>query len=514
MKQQVKQILGLSLFAGACMAVGMGLSRPWAARAAEDKPVTVEAKGMEFLPPVADVAAKLNPTVVSVRNTTFVKARRRMEGVPDDFFHFFFGPQGPQGPQGQRRPRGGEDDVERMVGGGSGVIISPNGEILTNYHVIDSPRDSEATEIQVKTSDGKSHKATVLGKDRELDIALLKIEGSHLPYAALGNSDAARVGEWVVAIGNPLGLDHTVTAGILSAKGRNILGGIQSFLQTDAAINLGNSGGPLLNLKGEIIGINTMIRADGQNIGFAVPVNKVRKVLPDLRSGKPVKRGFLGVTPQELDRTFQESLGAKDGVVVGDLTAGQAADKAGVKRLDVITAVDGQRVGSPDDLVSIISGHRAGESVKLAIIREGKAKEISVVLGDRKDLPTGAAGDEDERDSTGADKDPKAAPGEGKNVNLEKDYGFRVEALNQATRQKYGIAADRKGVVVSFVSVRSDAAEKGLREGMVITAVGTREVEALDSFHAEVRKAGSKPLLLLVKDGRGNQQITLAIPHR
>jgi serine protease Do len=461
------------------------------------------------------VAGKLNPTVVSVRNTTFVKSRRRtMDGAPDDFFHFFFGPQGPQGPQGQRRPRGGDDDVERMVGGGSGVIVSPDGEILTNYHVIDSPRDSEATEIQVKTSNGKSYKATILGKDRELDIALLKIDASHLPFAALGNSDAAKVGEWVVAIGNPLGLDHTVTAGILSAKGRNILGGIQSFLQTDAAINLGNSGGPLLNLRGEVIGINTMIRADGQNIGFAVPVNKVKKVLSDLRSGKPVKRGFLGVTPQELDKNFQESLGVKEGVVVGDFTVGQAAEKAGIKRLDVITAVDGQRVASPDDLVSIISGHRAGETVKLAIVRDGKPRELSVVLGDRKDLPTAAGADEDERDSRGDGQDPKSSATDSRGVNLEKEYGFRVEPLTPASRQKYGINADRKGVVVSFVSVRSEAAEKGLREGVVISAVGTKEVEGLADFYAEVRKAGSKPLLLLVRDGRGNQQLTLAIPHR
>ena len=496
------------------MAVGMGLSSRWVARAAEDKPVSVDAKGMEFLPPIAEVAGRLNPTVVSVRNTTFVKARRRMDNVPDDFFHFFFGPQGPQGPQGQRRPRGSEDDVERMVGGGSGVIISPNGEILTNYHVIDSPRESESTEIQVKTSDGKSHKATVLGKDKELDIALLKIEANHLPYAALGNSDAAKVGEWVVAIGNPLGLDHTVTAGILSAKGRNILGGIQSFLQTDAAINLGNSGGPLLNLKGEVVGINTMIRADGQNIGFAVPVNKVKRVLPDLRSGKPVKRGFLGVTPQELDHNFQESLGVKEGVVVGDLTSGQAADKAGLKRLDVVTAVDGQKIATPDELVSVISGRRAGDTVKLTIVREGKTREIGVVLGDRKDLPTGAGADDDGRESSGEGQDPKAGPGESRSVNLEKDYGFRVEPLSPISRQKYGIAADRKGVVVSFVSVRSEAAEKGLREGVVIAAVGTREVEGLADFYAEVRKAGAKPLLLLVRDGRGNQQFTLAIPHR
>lgn len=509
MNRQVKQILGLSAFAGGCLALGMGLSYGWVARAQEDRPVTVDAKAAAGLPPIAEVAEKLNPTVVSIRNTAFVKTRRRMDGMPDEFYHFFFGPQAPQGQQ--RRPRG-EDDVERMVGGGSGVIVSPDGEILTNHHVIETPRDSDATEIQVKTSDGRSFKATVLGKDKELDLALIKIDASHLPHARLGDSDAAKVGEWVVAIGNPLGLDHTVTAGILSAKGRNIMGGIQSFLQTDAAINLGNSGGPLLNLRGEVIGINTMIRSDGQNIGFAVPVNKVKRVLADLRAGKPVKRGFLGVTPQELDRTFQESLAAKEGVVVGDLTKGQAADKAGVQRLDVITAVDGEKIRTPDELVAAISGRRAGETVKLSILRDGKPREVPVPLGDRKDLAAGdAASDEDESPRGGGSKDggqDTAAP------DLEKAYGFKVESLTPRYRQENRVAPDRKGVVVTFVSVRSEAAEKGLREGMIISAVGTKEVESLGEFLAEVKKAGRKPLLLLVRNPMGAQQITLAIPHR
>ena len=316
-----------------------------------------------------------------------------------------------------------------------------------------------------------------------------------------------------MAIGNPLGLDHTVTAGIISAKGRNIMSGIQSFLQTDAAINLGNSGGPLLNLRGEVIGINTMIRADGQNIGFAVPVNKAKRILPDLRAGKPVKRGYLGVTPQELDSTFQESLSAKEGVVVGDLSKGQAADKAGLRRLDVITAVDGEKVRTPDELVSLISGRRAGETVKLSIVREGKASDLSVPLGDRKDLPTGeAAGEEDDTSSRGGGS--KDGGQEGSAPNLEKDYGFKVEALTPRYRQENRVAPDRKGVVVTYVSVRSEAAEKGLREGMIISAVGTKEIETLGDFLTEVKKAGRKPLLLLVKNPMGLQQLTLAIPHR
>ncbi|MBI4913653.1 MAG: Do family serine endopeptidase [Acidobacteria bacterium] len=510
MRRQVKQFIGLTAFAGVCLALGMGLSYPWQARALQEKPVTLDGRGSDRMPPIAEVAEKLNPTVVSIRNTTFMKPRRRAD-MPDDMFHFFFGPQGPQqGPQ--RRPRG-EDDVERMVGGGSGVVISADGEILTNHHVIDAPRESDSTEIQVKTSDGRSFKARVLGKDKELDIALLKIDAAHMPFAAFGDSDAARVGEWVVAIGNPLGLDHTVTAGILSAKGRTIFSGIQSFLQTDAAINLGNSGGPLLNLRGEIIGINTMIRADGQNIGFAVPANKIKRILADLRSGKPVKRGFLGVTPQELDKSFQESLGVKEGVVVGDLTPGQAADKAGVKRLDVITSVDGQKVNAPDELVSVISGRRAGETVKLGLVREGKPREISVPLGDRRELQNGESPGED-GEGRAPKEDGKGGKGETPSVNLEKAYGFRVEALTAAYRQENRIPADRRGVVVTYVSQRSEAAEKGLREGVIIVAVGSKDIENLSEFYAEVKKAGTKPLILLIRDPRGSQQITVAIPHR
>ena len=256
MNRQVKQILGLSAFAAGCMALGMGLSRGWVASAQEEKPVLVDAKGLDRLPPIADVAEKLNPTVVAITNTSFVKGRGfdHPQVGGQDFFDFFFGPGNPQ----QRRtPRGGEDE-QRAVSGGSGVIISPQGEILTNYHVIASMGTGDNT-LEVKTSDGKTYKATVLGKDKELDIALIKIDAAHLPFAKLGESDSLRIGEWVVAIGNPFGLEHTVTQGIISAKGRKLDTGVSSFLQTDAAINRGNSGGPLLNLRGEVVGILSLI---------------------------------------------------------------------------------------------------------------------------------------------------------------------------------------------------------------------------------------------------------------
>jgi serine protease Do len=512
MKRQMKQIVGLSTFAAACMALGMGLSYRWVARAEEDRPVVVDARNMDRMPPIAEVAEKLNPAVVAITNTSFVKSQRRAPGPinpfgGDEFFDWFFGPQHPQQPQ-PRTPRGGDEDVQRLQAGGSGVIISPTGEILTNFHVVDGLRGGEVA-LEVKTANGRTYKATVLGKDKELDIALIKIDAAHLPFAALGDSDAAKVGEWVVAIGNPLGLEHTVTQGIISAKGRKLTGGLESFLQTDAAINRGNSGGPLLNLRGEVIGINTAINPEGQNLGFAVPVNMVKRILVDLRSGKPVSRGYLGITPQELDQDFQTSLGVKEGVVVGDVQRGKAADKGGVQRLDVITTVDGQKITSPDDLVSSISSRRAGDTVKMTIVRDGKTRELTVVLGDRKDMQPTSGGQEGEESAPPADETPDS-----KKINLEKTYGFTVEALTPANRHQFGVAEDRKGVVVTYVSPRSAAAEKGLTPGVVIVAVGTKETQSLADFNAQAKKYSGKPLLLVLRSPQGNGQITMAIPAR
>ncbi len=509
-RKTLKQILGLSTFAGACLALGMGLSRSWVVQAQEEKPVTVEIKGALNLPPIAEVAEKLNPTVVYITNKSFVKNPHGGGGGAegDPFFDFFFGPGGRQ-----RRPRGGEEDEGQMVGSsGSGVVISPDGEVLTNYHVIEGWRGAKDPTLSVKMSDGKEYTAKVLGKDKDLDIALLKIEASHLPYAKLGESANLRVGEWVVAIGNPLGLSHTVTQGIISAKGRSNqeLGGgspVQSFLQTDAAINRGNSGGPLLNLKGEVIGINTAIRADGQNIGFAVPVDSVKRILGDLKTGRPVSRGALGVAPQELNKEFQEALGAKEGVVVGDLTRGLPAEKAGVQQLDVITAVDGAAVKSPEDLIAQISARRAGDTVKLSLLRNGKALNIGVTLADRKALTPKAEGEEE-------DGPAQEGRESGNSMDLLKSYGFKVEAITPGTRALYQLSEDRAGVVVAKVDPRSVAAERNLQPGLVILRVGTSPVANLAEFNAAVKKSPGKPLLLYVAPPRGDQRLTLAIPPR
>jgi serine protease Do len=501
MNRQVKQVLGLSAFAAGCMALGMGLSRGWVVSAQEERPVVVDAKGLDRLPPIADVAEKLNPTVVSITNTSFVKNRQGFEHPQvggQDFFDFFFGPGGPQ----QRRtPRGG-DDEQRAVSGGSGVIISANGEILTNYHVIASMGGGDNA-LEVRTNDLKTYKATVLGKDKELDIALIKIDAAHLPYAKLGDSDGLRIGEWVVAIGNPLGLEHTVTQGIISAKGRKLDTGLSSFLQTDAAINRGNSGGPLLNLRGEIIGINTAINPAGQNIGFAVPISQVNRILKDLRSGKPVSRGYLGIGPYELDQAYQDALGVKEGVVVSTVDKDQAAGKAGVQRLDVITALDGQPVRNPDELVAAVSSRRAGETIKLTVVRDGKTLHLTATLGDRKDIENQRrreAGEEPEDDQV------RKPQGDLKSLNLEKSYGFTVEPADLKNRLK--------GVVVTTVDPRSPAADRGMAPGMIITEVGRQPVNNLAEFNAQVKKAGGRTLLLYIQSPNGSQKVTLAVPPR
>ncbi|HJU82868.1 MAG TPA: trypsin-like peptidase domain-containing protein [Holophagaceae bacterium] len=503
---QVKQIFGLTAFAAACLAAGMGLSHHWVASAQEPQPVTVDVKGLDRLPPITEVAEKLNPTVVAIKNTTFVKGRQAQDPFGgDDFFNFFFGPGQRRQPREDGDGGGGE---QRAVSGGSGVIIDPSGEILTNNHVIEGWRGGEANSLEVTISDGRSFKATVLGRDKELDIALIKIDAQQLPFAKLGDSDKVKVGEWVVAIGNPLGLEHTVTQGIISAKGRRIEGGLSSFLQTDAAINRGNSGGPLLNLRGEVVGINTLIRADGQNIGFAVPISQVTRIIKDLRAGRPVSRGYLGIQTAPLDSAFQQSLGVRQGVVVSGVERGQAADKAGLQRLDVITAVDGQIVRSPDDLVNAVSARRAGEQVRLTVVRDGKTVNLEATLGDRKNMKGQDDADgQDQGDAAPRDKE------DSKSLNLEKSYGFNVENLSPATRYQFGIGQEVKGVVVTYVSPRSEAADR-LAPGWVVTAVGRQNVASVAEFNAQVRKASGKPLLLLLQAPRGGQSATVAIPPR
>jgi serine protease Do len=307
------------------------------------------------------------PAVVNISTKQVVKVQQPSPfGDPqmDEFFYRFFGGK----PQ--------REQVRQSLG--SGFIISSDGYILTNNHVVDMARD-----IKVALADGRVLEARLVGKSREIDIALIKVEANDLPAVALGDSDALEVGDWVVAIGNPFGLSHTVTAGIVSAKGRVIgVGPYDDLIQTDAAINPGNSGGPLFNTKGEVVGINTVIIATGQNLGFAIPISMVKDVLPSIKEkGKP-DMGWLGVSAQAVTADLADMLGLQEpvGAIINGITKDSPADKAGLRRGDVIVELDGKKILDPSELPRMVAFGHIGKTVALKVMRQGKPMEIKAVV--------------------------------------------------------------------------------------------------------------------------------------
>jgi serine protease Do len=307
------------------------------------------------------------PAVVNISTRQVVKVQQPSPfGDPqmDEFFYRFFG---------GRPPR---EQVRQSLG--SGFIISADGYILTNNHVVDMARD-----IKVALSDGRVMDAKLVGKSMEIDIALIKVEATGLPLVVLGDSDALEVGDWVVAIGNPFGLSHTVTAGIVSAKGRVIgVGPYDDLIQTDAAINPGNSGGPLFNIKGEVVGINTVIIATGQNLGFAVPISIVKEVLPSIKEKGRPDMGWLGVSAQQVTPDLSAALGLPEpiGALINGINTGSPADKAGLRRGDVIVELDGKKILDPSELPRMVAFGHIGKTVTLKIIRQGKPVEIKAVV--------------------------------------------------------------------------------------------------------------------------------------
>ena len=318
------------------------------------------------------------PAVVNINTEKLVQSRRLplpfqeffrgMPGFNDDMLNQFNQPQ-------QRR--------QRSLG--SGFLISADGYIVTNHHVVEG---ADSIKVSFDGADGKevSYKADLVGSDQITDLAVLKIDAKNLPHLKFGDSEAMQVGEWVVAIGNPFGLDHTVTAGILSAKGRSIRSNpFDSFLQTDASINPGNSGGPLLNLKGEVIGINAAIIANGQGIGFAIPSNMAKEVIETLRTDRKVSRGWIGVSIQSLDEKGAKALGLPDakGALVGDVVAGNPADKGGMKAGDVILSINNDTVSDSSDLSRKVAGIKPGEKATFTVWRNGSKKDLSITIAER-----------------------------------------------------------------------------------------------------------------------------------
>ncbi len=417
------------------------------------------------------LARQAGPGVVNVHTSRTVT-----QGVPGfpfpDVFGEFFGQPGPPGPQPQPR----EFQVPSL---GSGFVLSADGDIVTNSHVVEG-----VDEIRIVFADGSEAEASVIGSDPKTDLALLRVEGrSDLHALPLGDSDALLPGDWVVAIGNPFGLDHTVTAGIVSAKGRDIgQGPYDDFIQTDAAINPGNSGGPLLNLAGEVVGINSAINPEANTIGFAVPINLAKEILPQLKQTGSVTRGWLGVGVQPLTPELVESFGLEnaEGALVSQVMPGSPAEQGGVERGDVIVAYDGQPIREMRDLPRRVSATAPGREVRLEVLRKGRPTTVEVTIGTlEEEAPQATA----------------RAGGGGL-----RGLGLRVQDLTPALRQRLGVEAEAGAVVVQ-VDPGGPAAAAGLRPGDVVLEVGREPVRDAADLEAKLEAAGAKLLLLVQRGG-------------
>jgi serine protease Do len=421
----------------------------------------------------ADVVEGAMPAVVSVRSTS-IPGEGEEEGdeqgegdmqSPEEFFRRFFGSPdpSPQPPPGHPR-----------IGEGSGFIISEDGYLLTNNHVVEG-----ATRVSVGTNDGREFEATVVGTDPSIDLALLKIKdpnGGTLPTLPLGDSEQLRVGEWVIAIGNPLEFEQTVTVGVVSAKQRRVQigqtdAGVVSFLQTDAAINFGNSGGPLLDAHGNVVGINTAIRRANyaEGIGFALPINHARMVIDQLRERGYVKRGFIGITMNQggIDEEAREYLA---------VAPNGPAEEAGVQKYDVIRKVDGGVVKDNLDLISKIASKQPGDEVMLEIYRKnGDRSQTLTVTAELKDRDEGlAATNRPQRRTPGRSSDPEPETASG--------LGMTVTGLTGASRERVGLDDGVEGVIVSDVEFESQATEKGIGRDMVISTMNNRPVRSVSEF--------------------------------
>jgi len=425
----------------------------------------------------APLVKTLTPAVVNINTTKVVKsAGRRFDfhGSPfpndqfDDFFNRFFGQQ----PQRKFK--------QRSLG--SGFIISKDGYIFTNNHVVE-----DADEVKVTLSDEKSYDAKIIGTDDRTDLAILKIEVGHdLPVVPLGDSSKLEVGDWVIAIGNPFGLERTVTAGIVSARGRVIGSGpYDDFIQTDASINPGNSGGPLFNLKGEVVGINAAIVAGGQGIGFAIPVNMAKDLLPQLKTGK-VSRGWLGVQIQKVTPDLAESfdLDSEKGALVADVVKDSPAARAGIETGDIILSFNGQDVDSMRKLPRLVAAIPPGTKVKMKVLRRGKVKKLKVVIAELKD--------EEMADGSPAEK------GE-----LDR-LGMAVRQITPELAGQYRLPRD-SGVVIIRIDPDGLAAEGGLHAGDIILQVNNSDIETVKDFRQAIKKAKKNKLVRFLVQRRNSR---------
>ena len=424
------------------------------------------------LPSFADLAERVLPAVVSIDAQTIGRGHPPIGRGQPDPFEFFFGPR--------QRGEGDSEREFRSDAGGSGFVVSADGLVVTNNHVVEG-----ATKIRVRLA-GRDYDAELKGTDTATDLALLKIDaGRKLVALSLGDSEALRVGEHVMAIGNPLALGSTVTVGVVSAKGRSI--GLsrdtsfENFIQTDAAINRGNSGGPLVNLRGEVIGIATAMNWGAENIGFAVPVDTLKAVLPQLRDTGHVSRGYLGINIANLnwERAQAFGLSEPEGALVTTVVDGAPAALAGVRHGDIVLEVDGRKIRETRDLIDYVSSRRPGSKVELELLREGKKLTVDVELSERESLAD-AAPEDDGGDASGI-------------AWLGLDY----QDLTPVLRENLGAPADVEGIVVRDIAATSPLYDEGLTGGDVISEVNGRAIAGAADFEREVGAAASGSFLRL-----------------
>jgi len=448
------------------------------------KPLTKEELNSEALglqESFVRVAERLKPAVVNISAVQTIKYE-----VPQQRYEFFFGDPFEDffrefGEQYGKRPQPKKEYKKYRAGGtGTGVIIDEEGYVLTNEHVVHN-----ADEINVTVNingEEKKYKGKIIGKDSRTDLAIIKISSNKkFPAAPLGDSDKIRVGEWVITIGSPFGLEQTVTSGIVSALRQSIVvegRGYRDFIQTDAAINRGNSGGPLCNIRGEVIGINTAIFAPTgvfSGIGFAIPINSAKEVLDDLIHKGKVIRGWLGIEIKPVDGAIVKQFGLpdKNGALINNVLKDSPASKAGLKRGDVIREFDGQQVNSVSGLQSVVSKTQPNKKVKVKIIRDGKEQGIELVTGEMPEQVTGGEIEETEKET-------------GKNVSSF--MGMKVSNLNDRLQGRYGIPGEEKGVVVVELEQGSKAHEMGFSEGDLIKSINREDVINVDAFEKVTKK--------------------------
>ena len=423
----------------------------------------------------SDLAERVKPAVVNISTTKIFKSRGRVnpfgrspfnDYFGDEFFNRFFGDV----PE--------RDFKQRSLG--SGFIISNDGYIFTNNHVVEN-----TDKILVKISDGKEYEATIIGTDPKTDIALIKIKPDNgLPTAEIGDSDALRVGEWVIAIGNPFGLAQTVTAGIVSAKGRVIgAGTYDNFIQTDASINPGNSGGPLFNMQGKVIGINTAIVAQGQGIGFAIPINMEKNILSDLKTKGKVTRGWLGISIQDISEDIAKSMSYKknQGVLVTDVFKDDPADKAGIKVGDIIMEINGKPIKDTHELLLAVAAFHVGDKVSMKIYRDGREMSVNTFIAERKDQHEQILS--------------KSSGGY---------FGINVQEMTKDLAKELGLPQGT-GLIVTEVAEGSPADNVGIQPHDIIMQVNRAKVSSLKQYLTEMSKAAAKKnVVLLIKRGNSN----------